>query len=237
MEAHKSTTRKTILKTATQKRFGLGKRTAIAAAISLSAATFCAPVLADDVRDNRRSSFDLGRIVLNLGDRDYRSDRSVYERRQDSRYDSRYNSRYSNRHNDSYRGGRHVDTRHHRSGPITVRINYDANGDGQLRLKRLLRDQHGINPNDWRIRSVNVRHKSRREACADLTVGGRSTGPVYLRKGITTLQAPRGNANGGWVLGFENAKLRDVAVVLDPVRDNRANRPSNRRSSLTSRNR
>jgi hypothetical protein len=104
-------------------------------------------------------------------------------------------------------------------------------------LKRLLRDQHGINPNDWRIRSVNVRHKSRREACADLTVGGRSTGPVYLRKGVTTLQAPRGSAHGGWLLGFENAKLRDVAVVLEPVRDGRLNRPSHRRSGLTSRNR
>ncbi len=114
--------------------------------------------------------------------------------------------------------------------PVTIRLNFDANGDGRIRLKRMLRDQHGIDPNEWRIRSVNVRHKSRRDACADLTVGGRSTGPVNLRKGITTIVAPRGAGDGAWVLGFENAKVRDVAVVLEPLRGSR-----HRRAGVTGR--
>ena len=114
----------------------------------------------------------------------------------------RYDSRYTQNH----------------SGPITLRLNYDANGDGRISLRRLLERQHDINPDNWRIRSVNLRHKSKRVACADLSIGGRSTGPVYLRKGITTLHAPRGRTNGRWMLDYENIKLRDVAVTLEPIR-------------------
>ena len=187
-------------------RRGLIASAALAATLSVSA-----PVSADERGDYRRGSFDLGRLVLNVADSD--------------RYDRRGDIRFSdyNRNNREYVRNRHVDSqsRHRRSGPVTVRLNYDANGDGQIGLKRMLRSQHGIDPNEWRIRSVNVRHKSRREACADLTVGGRSTGPVYLRKGITTIVAPRGDRDGRWVLGFENVKLRDVAVVLEPRRGSR----------------
>lgn len=187
---------------------GLITSAALAAALAGTLAV-STPVSADDRNDYRRSSVDLGRIVLNVAN----SDR--YDRRTDIRY-SNYN-----RYNRAYERNRHVDSRYRHSGPVTVRLNYDANGDGQIGLKRMLKNQHGIDPNEWRIRSVNVRHKSRREACADLTVGGRSTGPVYLRKGITTIVAPRGDRDGRWVLGFENVKLRDVAVVLEPRRGNR----------------
>ena len=107
-------------------------------------------------------------------------------------------------------------TRNH-SGPITLRLNYDANGDGRIGLRGLLERQHGINPDNWRIRSVNVRHKSKRPARAGLSIGGRTTGAVYLRKGITTLHAPRGRTNGRWMLGYKNIKLRDVAVTLEPI--------------------
>lgn len=111
-----------------------------------------------------------------------------------------------------------------RSSPVTLRLNYDANGSGSIPLKRMLRNQHGIDTNNWRIRSVNVRHKSRRTAHARLNVGANSTRDVYLRRGITTIAAPRGRSDGQWVLGFRNAKVRDVAVVLEP----RYGRDSNR---------
>jgi|GEM_PF-2940083 len=178
------------------------------------------PVLADDRGDSRRG----------YSDRD--SVRIVVNERYDNRYDSRRNSRYSrsNRYNDDYRYSNRRSEGHsyRHQGPVTVRLSYDANGDGRIRLKRMLRDQHGIDANDWRIRAVNIRNKSRYEACADLSVGGRSTGPVFLRRGLTTIDAPRGRSDGRWVLGFENAKVRDVAVILEPRRESRNTRSNSR---------
>ena len=142
-----------------------------------------------------------------LADDDYR--RGAYDNSRDG-----YSARYDRRHNSAYQRGRYANSGQH--GPVTVRLRYDANGSGNIALKRMLRDQHGIDTSDWRIRSVNIRNKSRRDACADLTVGGRSTGPVNLRRGITTIAAPRSRSDGRWVLGFENARVRDVAVVLEP---------------------
>ena len=176
------------------------------------------PVLADDTRYTRTQGlFENARVDLNIrfddgvrraGFRnvDYRdwrySDR--YDRYRDRRYDDRYDRRR--------------DVRFGHRGPVTLQLDYNANGAGRVPLKRLLRDQYGIDSSEWRIRSVNVRNKSRYNACADLTVGGRSTGPVYLPRGTTTIAAPRGRSDGRWVLDFENAKVRDVAVTLVPRR-------------------
>lgn len=169
----------------------------IAGGLFAAGVALSAPVLADD--NSRRGAFD--------SSRDYNSAR--FDRRYDSRYDS------------SYKRSRHTsDRRYADARPVTLRLRYDANGDGSIRLRRMLRNQHGIDSNDWRIRSVNIRNKTRRASCADLSVGGRSTGPVNLRRGITTIVAPRGRHDGRWVLNFENAKVRDVAVVLEP-RNNR----------------
>jgi len=177
--------------------------TAVSALMAVSA-----PAFADRSSDYHRSGYDLGRIVVN----DSHRQRGV---------------RRGNLRGDSFRGDNF-----RRTSPITVRLRYDANGRGRVPLKRLLRHQHGINLSDWRIRSVNVRHKSRRHATAALRVGDRSSGRVSLRKGITTIHAPRGYSGGQWVLGYDNAKLRDVAVVLEPVRSNRnGNRNSRRNNS------
>ena len=176
--------------------------TAVSAVMAMSA-----PAFADPASDYRRSGYDLGRIVVNDGNRQ----RDI---------------RANNLGRDHLRGDSHRYTR-----PITVRLRYDANGRGRVPLARLLRHQHGINVDDWQIRSVNVRHKSRRHATAALRVGDRSSGRVSLRKGITTIHAPRGYSNGQWVLGYDNAKLRDVAVVLEPIRSNRNGNRINRRNS------
>ena len=166
----------------------------------VAAVAISAPAFADSANDYRQSGHDLGRIVYNEGSRNN-------------------NGRF----NDGY----------HRS-PITVRLLFDANGSGRVPLQRLLRTQHGIDSSEWRIRSVNVRHKSRRFATAALRVGDRSSGRVSLRRGITTIYAPRYNSRGydrnGWVLGFNNAKLRDVAVVLEPVVHNRQRNDNRRRT-------
>ncbi len=137
-----------------------------------------------------------------FADNDYR--RAAYDNARDS-----YSNHYVNQ---------------RRSGPVTLRLNYDANGSGSIPLKRMLRNQHGIDTDNWRIRSVNVRHRSKRTALARLNVGGRSSADVYLRRGVTTIDAPRGRADGQWVLGFRNAKVRDVAVTLEPRTNRRSNR-------------
>lgn len=158
------------------------------------------PAIADDRNSNQRFSLNVGRIsvVSNLDDRHDRHDRN--ERR----------SNFRNDHRD--RG----DSRYRNNGPVTVRLNYDANGSGTVSLKRLLRKQHGINSDEWRIRSVNVRNRSRGHAYANLSVGSRSTGAINLRRGTTSIQAPSNRSDGQWVLNFRNAKVRDVAVILEP---------------------
>ena len=190
------------LKKSVLKKSTLGKL-AVGGAVSVLMA-MSALAFADPADDYRRGGFDLNRLVVNVSDRGYRGDRA---RRNDQRNDQR-------------------------NRPITLRLDFNANGYGRVPLQRLLRNQHGINPSDWRIRSVNVRHKSRRHATAALRVGDSSSGRVSLRRGITTIYAPRasrGYSQGRWVLGYNNAKVRDVAVVLEPVRDNR--RGLNRRNS------
>jgi len=164
-----------------------------------------APVFADN--DYRRGAHDSSRYANS----------AQYESRHNHRYEHRYDHRHSGRYSDRYDNNR-------RSGPVTIRLRYDANGSGRIPLKRLLRNQHGIDADNWRIRSVNVRHKSKRTAHARLNVGGHSTRDVYLRRGTTTIFAPRGDANGRWVLGFRNAKVRDVAVTLEPRGNRRGDR-------------
>jgi len=199
--------KKTVLKNTKLGKLALGPTlgAALVAAVAMNA-----PAFADSANDYRQSGHDLGRIVYNEG----------------------YNSRNSNRSNNSrFNDGYH-------QSPITVRLRFDANGSGRVPLQRLLRTQHGIDSSKWRIRSVNVRHKSRRFATAALRVGDRSSGRVSLRRGITTIHAPRTNARlnargydrNGWVLGFNNAKLRDVAVVLEPVAHNRQRNDNRRRN-------
>jgi len=203
---------KSVLKHSTVAKLALGG--AVSAVMAMSA-----PAFADPGNDYRRTGFDLGRIVLNVGDRN-----------RDYRYNDQRDSRRNYFRDSHHRDSRYRDNYRH-TNPVTVRLRFDANGHGEIPLRRLLRDQHGINPGDYRIRSVNVRHKSRRHATAELCIGDGTTGRVALRKGITTLYAPRGYNSGRWVLGYDNAKVRDVAVVLDPVRNyrNEGGRHSSRR--------
>lgn len=102
--------------------------------------------------------------------------------------------------------------------PVTLRVRVKGDGDGTIRLKRLLRHQHDIDTDDWRIRQVNVYSKGRRDACADLRVGNFSTGPVLLRRGVTRIQAPHSVRDGHWKLEVENARIREIAIVLEPKR-------------------
>jgi len=205
--------RKSVLKKSKLAKLAAG--TAVSAVMAISA-----PAFADPANDYRRSGYDLGRIVVDVDNRDYRCDNF-----------RRDNFRRDNFRRDNFRGD---NFRNRHTGPITVRLNFDANGRGRVPLQRLLRNQHGINSSDWRIRSVNVRHKSSRFATAALRIGNQSSGRVSLRKGITTIYAPRGNRDGynsgSWVLGYNNAKLRDLAVVLEPVRNKRHGHRSNRRN-------
>ncbi len=168
----------------------LTTRGLLAGSLLAAGAALSAPVLADN--NNWRSAYDSSRDNSN----------ARYVVRNDSRHDSRRPVNYGH------------------NGPVTLRLNYDANGSGNISLRRLLRDQHGIDSSDWRIRSVNVRNRTRRDARADLTIGGRSSGVVRLRRGVTTIAAPRSRSDGRsdsrWVLGFDNAKVRDVAVILEP---------------------
>lgn len=174
----------------------------LAGGLLAAGAALSTPVLADN--NNWRSAYDNSRV----------NSSARYVVRNDSRHDGRRSANYGH------------------NGPVTLRLNYDANGSGNISLRRMLRDQHGIDSSDWRIRSVNVRNRTRRDARADLTVGGRSSGVVRLRRGVTTIPAPRSRSDGRWVLGFKNAKVRDVAVILEP----KANRQGKYRTLAQSRN-
>lgn len=109
---------------------------------------------------------------------------------------------------------------HARLAPVKLRLDVYSNGHARVPLKRMLREQYGINPNDYRIRSVAIRNKNRHNACADLKIGHRSTGPVFLRRGVTHIKAPGGRraAEGRWVLNLDAARVRGVSVVLEPKR-------------------
>lgn len=108
--------------------------------------------------------------------------------------------------------------RHDRYQPIQLNLRYKANGSQRIPLRRLIQSQHNIDTRDYRIRTVTIRNKARYDACADLRVGDRSTGPVYLQRGITTLNAPRGRSDGRWMLQVDAARVRGISIVLEPKR-------------------
>lgn len=111
---------------------------------------------------------------------------------------------------------RHNDRRDKHTRPLTLYTKVKVNGDYRIPLRRLLEEQHGINTQDYRIRSIAVHNKARYPACADLQVGRRSTGVVDLNRGTTHINAPRGRQDGRWVLEVGAARVRGITVRLEP---------------------
>ncbi|MEM7219474.1 MAG: hypothetical protein AAF515_13995 [Pseudomonadota bacterium] len=111
----------------------------------------------------------------------------------------------------------HVKSDRHRDRrPISVDLDVRTDGTARIPLRRLLETQHGIDTDRWQIREVSISNKERYGACAELRIGDRATGPVDLRRGTTRIRAPRGYGDGRWTLMTENARVRDIDVVLEP---------------------
>ena len=116
--------------------------------------------------------------------------------------------------------GRHADYGHLQ--PIQLRVKLRANGAQTLRLRKLLRDYHGLDTQNYRLRGVTIGNKNRYPACAELSIGGRTTGAVDLNRGVTYIRAPRGHSEGKWVLNTEAARVRWITFDLVPKKNRHA---------------
>lgn len=108
-----------------------------------------------------------------------------------------------------------VSNRFHRE-PLRLSVRVKLNGNGSLPLRRLISREHNIDTRNYDLRSVSVRSKQRRDACADLQVGHRSSGAVYLREGTTRIHAPSARGQVPWTLHVADARVRRISVELVP---------------------
>ena len=100
--------------------------------------------------------------------------------------------------------------------PVQLRVKLRLNGHGSVGLRRLISREHNIDTRDYDLRTVSVRSKQRRDACAELYIGNRSTGVINLREGVTRFDAPRVRGEVPWTLQVADARVREVRVVLVP---------------------
>lgn len=105
------------------------------------------------------------------------------------------------------------------SEPVRLQVKYRLNGHGSVPLRRLIASKYNIDTRNYDLRSVSVRSKQRRDACADLQIGHRSSGSVYLREGVTRIDAPRARGEVPWTLHVADARVRQISVVLVPKHD------------------
>ncbi|MEM7097425.1 MAG: hypothetical protein AAF541_04130 [Pseudomonadota bacterium] len=139
----------------------------------------------------------------------------------------------SNAHADTYRGyndrdqynhhgydrGRYLkQAKHGYARPLSLSFKVRLNGDNRVALRRLIEQRYGIDTQDYVLRSVTVANKSRYGACAELVTGRTSTGPVDLRRGLTTLYGPHhAGGRGKWQLHLEDSRVRRIRVELSPA--------------------
>ena len=137
---------------------------------------------------------------------------------------------YNDNRSRSYDGYHDRINRHRSPRRVSLTLRVADGGHGTIPLKRMLRHQHRIDTDRWRVRSVSVySHRGTRDACADLRIGRYHTGPVYLRRGVTRIDAPYGDADGHWRLNVEGARVREVTVLLEPRHARYAYRDGGRR--------
>ena len=105
----------------------------------------------------------------------------------------------------------------------TVRLDLPVHVHGKARmdLKRMIRRQHGINPNHYRLVRVVVRGhdipRDRRDGFARLRVGDYVSDRVSL-DGRTRISAPRAYRHADWRLRVRGGRVHNVRVVLEPRR-------------------
>ncbi len=122
---------------------------------------------------------------------------------------------------------------HYRYGytgqPIELAMKARVNGDRQIRLRRLIESHHRIDTRNYLLRSVTIGNKARYPAAASLRVGRYATGFHGLHRGVTHINAPRSRARGPWILDIDQARVRWISVVLEPIGDHRRPRHRYRR--------
>jgi len=112
------------------------------------------------------------------------------------------------------------DSRPHRQQTPAVRLDVpiQIRGDRRIHLRRLINHYYGIDLDHYRIREVIIDHDGNRRALARLRVGRDVTPPVHLYRGRNVIFGPN-HGYGHWVLGFDNARVDHIGVVLEPKRD------------------
>ena len=113
--------------------------------------------------------------------------------------------------------GRQNKRAHKRYANENLRLNVPVHvrGNDRIRLRRAINRHYDINLDQYRLKRVVVHNSGRRPAAARLNVGYTAGDVHYLVRGKNPIHAPR-NTDGRWLLGFKDARVDNVRVVLEP---------------------
>jgi hypothetical protein len=127
-------------------------------------------------------------------------------------YDS---DKYNDRDNySSDRFDRHSSRRANRD-VLRLDIPVHVRGSDRIPLRKLVKQYHRINLDQYRLKKVVVNNHRRRHAYANLQVGDYVTDRQRLRRGNNHITAPH-RTNGRWILGVKHARIDNIRVVLEP---------------------
>ncbi len=112
-----------------------------------------------------------------------------------------------------YRYGKQANKRYAAAERVRLDLPVRVRGDGQVRLRRLIREHYDIDLRNYTLRRVVV-HNRRHHGEAQLNVGRYSTECIALYRGKTSIRAPR--ADGRWTLDLAGVKTDYIRVVLEP---------------------
>ena len=102
-----------------------------------------------------------------------------------------------------------------RSEILRLNVPVHVRGNERVHLRRAISRHYDINLDQYRLKNVVVHSSGRRQAAAKLNVGYKTGDVHYLARGKNHIRAPR-DTNGRWVLGFKDARVDNVRVVLEP---------------------
>ncbi len=102
---------------------------------------------------------------------------------------------------------------------VRVRIPIREHGPETLKLKRLIRHETGLNPNDYRLRAVVVKNGPFSNGYATLRTGDRKSGRYFLPGYERTRIPAPSRARDSWRLRLgPGTQVRSVTAVLEPRR-------------------
>ena len=156
---------------------------------------------------------------------DYRgkSHRGDYKTHEYKRYhgdDQRYYRKQDRKH-DKHKQHEHFAGAH---GVLRLDIPVRVRGDERIKLRQLVRNRYGIDTKHYRLRAVVVNNRARHNGFARLRTGDEVSRKTYLERGENRIRAPRSGQHGKWVLRVDNARINNIRVILEPRRQQFADR-------------